>query len=222
MNCTQCGKYVDVSDADKKRGRGKFCGHACYHEHRKGLARPHMRKRITKVCVVCHTEFETGGRAGKLDKDYCSWECRYKARYRRSEKALVLSEAESAYIAGFVDGEGSILLYLRRDTASLRLSISNTKRHVLEWISERTGLGSIITREHENLKHATSHNWQVNSEGAESVIEQIRPYMIIKTRQADLGLTVQSKLRNPALKADREWQKAAVIEMKLLNKRGPQ
>ena len=33
------------------------------------------KRRVTKVCPVCGVEFETGGRAGRWDKRFCSSQC---------------------------------------------------------------------------------------------------------------------------------------------------
>ncbi len=41
----------------------------------KGKIRLSQRKRITKICLRCGNEFETGGRVGKATKIYCSRHC---------------------------------------------------------------------------------------------------------------------------------------------------
>lgn len=62
--------------------------------------------------------------------------------------------------------------------------------------------------------------WHCNSDAALSVITQIRPYLVIKTVQADLAIDTQKRLRVPALKADRTWQQEHRLQMKELNRRG--
>jgi hypothetical protein len=59
-----------------------------------------------------------------------------------------LTNEEAAYIAGFVDGEGSITYsrYVRNRNHKhfqLSLSISNTNQEVLEWICTAVGLGNV-------------------------------------------------------------------------------
>jgi len=53
------------------------------------------------------------------------------------------------------------------------------------------------------------------------IIKQFRPYLRIKTRQADMLLDVQEKLKIPSLKADRAWQKEAYEQVRRMNRRGP-
>ena len=225
QTCAQCGKKFLVKPwelSNPKRIK-KFCSRECYFKSKIGTRRDDLRRRVVKNCVVCGKEFETGGRAGNLNRDFCSDECRYKGRYRHGEVSKELDLQHASYLAGLVDGEGSIFLYGRNEVACLRLTIANTKIKVLEWVKEITGVGSIVvTRQQQvSYKHSTAYHWQVNSEGAESVIKQIRPYLIIKQVQADLALETQARLRDPALKADRTWQSEYRERMKALNRRGP-
>ena len=41
----------------------------------KGRTHPELKRRIIKICLRCGKEFETGGRAGKRTKLYCSNRC---------------------------------------------------------------------------------------------------------------------------------------------------
>ena len=54
-------------------------------------------------------------------------------RYR---KVAVLADTDAAYIAGLVDGEGTITLSRRHreDTRQLVVSIANTEVHLLEYV----------------------------------------------------------------------------------------
>lgn len=63
--------------------------------------------------------------------------------------------------------------------------------------------------------------YQSNSEAAESILQQVRPYLRIKHEQADICLDAQERLRNPALKADRSWQYEYRDRVRALNQRGP-
>lgn len=53
------------------------------------------------------------------------------------------------------------------------------------------------------------------------MLRQLQPYMFTKRAQCDLAITFQERLRTPALKADRTWQREALEEMRTLNRRGP-
>lgn len=198
----------------------KYCGRECFKIMFRGHPPYNPKKRIIKKCLVCEKDFETGGRAGDPDQRFCSDECKYRGRYRHGEISKELTPQQASYIAGLMDGEGSFILYMRGDVVCLRINIANTKRAMLDWVVEATGIGSIVERENKNPNHMNSMWWQVNSEGAESVIKQIRPYLTIKQAQADLALKTQERLRDPSLKSDRSWQSDYHRRMQVLNKRG--
>lgn len=214
--CERCGKEYRID----KPGR-KYCGRDCYVASIDGHVSYVPTKRIKKQCVVCGTEFETGGSLGRSERDFCSWECRYKGRYRKGKKAKELSATDAAYIAGFCDGEGCFMLFMRRDTVVARITAANTNEGIIKWLIDVTGTGNIVRKPSNNPKHKVSYHWLCNSESAETVLKQIRPYLRIKTRQADMILDVQEKLRDPAMKADRTWQLEVFEQMKAMNRRGP-
>lgn len=213
--CAKCGKEFKADKPDRK-----YCSHLCFTTAQIGHTHS-PKKRIIKNCVACGKEFEAGGRLGRQSREFCSWECRYKGRYRMSKAANTLSPLDAAYIAGFLDGEGSFLLYMRRDVAAVRITATNTNRAVIEWLKEVCGVGIIVKGKTLSDKHRLTWHWNCNSESAELVLRQIRPYLKIKTEQADFAMTVQEKLRDPAQKADRSWQKEAHEHMKFLNRTGP-
>jgi hypothetical protein len=132
-----------------------------------------------------------------------------------------LTQAQAAYLAGFVDGEGSILMHGRGTGVALRLSVANTNLAVLEWCRSMTGVGNIVSRVRVNARHKAVHQWMVNSQAAQSVLEQIEPFLIIKTEQARLAIAFQSKLKIPAEKAAKEWQEQWRQRLGAMNARGP-
>src|SRR5580658_8888710 len=66
-------------------------------------------------------------------------------RGERARRGWVLpswTEAEAAYIAGFIDGEGSVSLTDRGDAAHKpypAIQLANTHLGVMEWLAERLG-----------------------------------------------------------------------------------
>ena len=114
------------------------------------------------------------------------------------------------------------MLYPRRDAVALRVTVSNTHRPTLERFVELTGVGAVVwNAKAQNERHKASGWWLVNAEAAESVLRQARPEIFTKRVQADLALTFQQRLRDPALKADRAWQLTYLDRMQALNRRGP-
>lgn len=219
--CVVCGKAFYLAPWEIRQGKGRYCTRACYYETLKGKERPSLRRRSIQTCAVCGKEFEVGGQAKHRGQVMCSWDCARRARYRSGTQSQTLTDTDAAYLAGFIDGEGSVMLYHRRDVAALRITASNTSRGVLDWIAMVTGVGQVVSHKRSSEIHKTPHWWQANAEAAESVLRQIRPHLKIKQEQADLALSVQERLRVPALKADRTWQQEAIAQMKALNKRGP-
>ncbi len=183
-------------------------------------------KTVTKHCAVCGTPFQVcpPGKTSRFcyrtssDK-FCSPPCRNHARYRRGAPCSKLTMTQAAYIAGFLDGEGSIILYRRETSISMRVVFSNTKINALEWIKKSIGVGVIITHRHENPRHSDSSHLQLQADAAESLLSQILPYLIIKKEQAEIAIDFHKKLRDPKQKSDPSWQVETMTKIKSLNQR---
>ena len=176
--CSYCEKEFEIADWDARRGRGKFCGRDCFNKSRIGVPRPDLWRRETKECVICGKKFETGGRLGKRDL-YCSRICQAKGRMHNS-KVRKMSDIDAAYLAGLIDGEGSILISQKREMRNTwRLQVSNTDFGVLSWVKETTGIGSIFCHKHENPKWKDAGIWQCYSWNARKILKQLMPYLKI-------------------------------------------
>jgi hypothetical protein len=180
-----------------------------------------------RICISCGKEFIVGG-AGrpKRSQKRCSVECQRISRYRMGRKANPLTVPDAAYLAGLIDGEGHISGYIygyRSESVYIKVAIANTYKPVLDWVQQVTGVGSVIPRKssNPNPKHKLGYSWQINAEAAESVLQQVLPYLRIKADRAQLALDVLERLRTPALKADRTWQHEAAAKFRVMNKRGP-
>lgn len=100
------------------------------------------------------------------------------------------------YIAGFLDGEGSIAIgkgrthYSGKRVFYLRLSVHQVDRRPLDALAERYG-GS--------LRLSTSHKpnpiweWVVSGTTAAKVLAEVEPLLISKREQAQLALEFQSR-----------------------------
>lgn len=109
-----------------------------------------------------------------------------------------------AYLAGFVDGEGSIAINTRtyrsggelRTGGSLRLSVHQLDPRPIRLLAETFG-GSV--RRHGYRKMAEKRDlfeWHISSEQAYAAIKAMRPWLIVKDEQADLGMQFQEMLRS--------------------------
>ena len=90
-----------------------------------------------------------------------------------------LSVAEASYLAGLVDGEGTITLSRRhaRDQRQLVLSISNTEPRILNWVRETVGAGKITRKRAVSAAHATGLTFAICNRQALSLIKHICPFL---------------------------------------------
>ena len=105
------------------------------------------------------------------------------------------TEIERAYAAGFFDGEGTVTIRteLRKTckTHVLQIAIGITDRAPLEWMSERFG-GNIrgpVIRASE--RHKPIYFWQLSAAKAGTFLEEVRPYLLLKAKQADIALELR-------------------------------
>jgi len=90
-----------------------------------------------------------------------------------------------------VDGEGSVTLTRvhKNEMPSPQVTITNTELRLLEWVSKVTGYGKIITRSRREPHHKVAYVWVVGkTEKCLNFLREIRPYLLVKHRQADLIL----------------------------------
>ena len=109
-------------------------------------------------------------------------------RYKRVRK---LSVAECAYLAGIVDGEGSITLTVKQKggTRHLAVLISSTDRALLEYARKVIGAGMLIAKRIYQPHHHAAYAYSVYSRQALNVLKQIAPYLrTYKSRRAKLAL----------------------------------
>ena len=86
-----------------------------------------------------------------------------------------MSLESAAYIAGLVDGEGTITLCAehRGDKREIVLSISNTDRALLEFVRDTVGAGHITSKRTYSERHTPSFAYKVTNRQALDVLSQI-------------------------------------------------
>lgn len=77
------------------------------------------------------------------------------AKYKKINK---LCSVDKAYLAGLVDGEGTITLGYKQKKAQrhLEISISNTDYELLDWVIKCVGVGKITSKVVHNKKTFSS------------------------------------------------------------------
>ncbi len=122
-----------------------------------------------------------------------------------------VSAEDAAYLAGLIDGEGSITLSRkhRDENCQLSVSISNTDRRLLEWVLAVVKVGKITNKATRSTHHTPSYTYQVWNAQALRLLEQICPYLrTYKKRRANLvlekykALTPRNGRYSPAIRAE--------------------
>lgn len=117
---------------------------------------------------------------------------------------LILSEVQKAYIAGIMDGEGSIYIARatnhynkksRRIYHQLRLIIANTNREMLVYIKNSVGYGAIVQFRNVSNNHKAVYTYQLCALKAKELLEAIYPFLIIKKAQANIAFEFAKTIR---------------------------
>jgi hypothetical protein len=139
-----------------------------------------------------------------------------------------------AYLAGVIDGDGTIVIGKTRSRAKsgifyprydLRVAVYNTDERLMLWIEERFGGHVYTVRRNKPLPNRrVAYKWTLGQRQAAILLKQVRPYLVIKAAQSDLALKFQeSKMsanagRKGGVPAEIEAQRAEwMLGMKLLN-----
>ncbi len=146
-----------------------------------------------------------------------------------------MTEFEVGYLAGIIDGEGSIALYSRGERSGRRrpvpvITIVSTDRELLEYIAALVGRGSIRARktDNPNWKQCFQLRWR-GLEDIYRICSLIDGRVIIKRGQVDIMLTFIGVRKALCGRHDSKWspeetfdEEFALMErMRLLNQRGP-
>jgi hypothetical protein len=102
-----------------------------------------------------------------------------------------LSPVDAAYIAGLIDGEGTISLTRRHrnENRQLEISISNTELTLLEYVLECIGTGRITKKRTYSDKHTPSATYIISNRQALDLLNQITVFLrTYKRKRAEMIL----------------------------------
>lgn len=142
----------------------------------------------------------------------------------------VMSVEEAAYVAGFMDGEGCLTIGRARRVESRSgfgyealMTVSNTNLDVLKAIVVMAGNGKVqVSDKRKGLGHKTLYRIVFSANQIRHVLSQIRPYLIVKARQADILLAFLASKVSGRRTTPELWQsfEDARAEIRTMNLRG--
>jgi hypothetical protein len=144
----------------------------------------------------------------------------------------MITEAISAYVAGLIDGEGSIVIDVAWCASgspchSLRVSICSTSRLLIDWLlGVYGGSASNDTRSSIKRGRRPCWAWRLSAARAQHFLESVYPYLIEKKRQASLAVEFQkqkdrkraSRPLSQQVITEREWYRQEISRLNLNGK----
>ena len=107
------------------------------------------------------------------------------------KEVKLLDQTDLAYIAGIIDGEGTVTLSRRHrsENRHLVISISNTERPLLEYVLKSVGAGKITNKKTYQSHHTASYTYAISNRQALAMLNQVFPYLkTYKAKRSDLIL----------------------------------
>ena len=145
-----------------------------------------------------------------------------------------MTTSEAAYVAGIVDGEGTINIAegwcarKRGNSYHPRLSVGSTSKKLVDCLIRVFGGRSTARKVPSNPKAKDQWCWYLNGYEAVTLLLEIRPFLVIKPLQANLVLAVPRFREFTGKRArGRNWTPTELAQgaeayacMHRLNKRG--
>lgn len=123
------------------------------------------------------------------------------------------------WLAGFFDGEGSVIVQLSYDLyANAGITITQKDPKILFLIMMKYG-GDGELNAYTGANNAKCARWRVRGKTAEKFLKDIAPFVIVKRRQVEKALQLIS-LIGKSDKTSLETRKTLMEEIKVLNKEG--
>src|SRR3989344_6334881 len=96
-----------------------------------------------------------------------------------NKRVRKLKFSDAAYIAGLMDGEGTISLTRahKNEYRRIDVSISNCDRKMLDWVAKKIGAGKILPKKIYSKKHNPAFTYRIVAREVCSFLKQILPYL---------------------------------------------
>ena len=106
-------------------------------------------------------------------------------------KVNKLKPTEAAYIAGIIDGEGTVTLSVKQKggTRHLAVTVSGTELSLIKYLPRVIGAGRITNKKVYKLNHAQAYTYAIYSRQAIDLLIQVLPYLqTYKAKRAAFAL----------------------------------
>lgn len=111
------------------------------------------------------------------------------------------SSVDAAYLAGIIDGEGSIYIgcySVNKKTGAphyqTKIEVSNTSEELVDWLIKTFGGNKTFYSAKQTPKNSRRavHRWTIWSDHVAHMCEIMLPYLIIKKRQAEIMIEMRN------------------------------
>lgn len=125
-----------------------------------------------------------------------------------------MTPKERAYLAGIIDGEGTVTLSRGHinEMPSPKVSVANNSVPLLNWIKIKTGTGVIIRRSKRAPQHGSQYVLDVCDNAALKLLDEIKEFLIVKKKHAEI-LVSRYKSVTPRNGRYTEEQRAKKMEL---------
>lgn len=100
-----------------------------------------------------------------------------------------MTKCELYYLAGIIDGEGCVTINYnrKRNTYSLRFTVSSTDRILVDWLKEKLG-GNYYLRKKQEKWHREKYEWIMHAyQPQRQIVKELINKVIIKRKQLELA-----------------------------------
>ena len=114
-------------------------------------------------------------------------------------------EIETAYWAGFFDGEGSVMItktfskdgFHKNPTYQFQAGVATTDKKSMQDLKLFAGVGWLVERRYKKLNQRNSYYWGCKGDKAVIFLQKILPYLRLKKPQALVGIEFQTGKNQP-------------------------
>jgi hypothetical protein len=138
---------------------------------------------------------------------------------KRGSPVNRLNIVDAAYLAGFIDGEGTITIHKYKNVCRPRIMVCNTNLEILEWIKFKVGKGFICERKWKNSNWKTGYTWVLDGhDSVKNLLSQLLQFLKIKKVNAIICLCLPGRFQGNA-KAFKEENERVIDFQNMMHKK---